>query len=152
MTHESKDGRVLLLANMDENHLKNTVKMHLKNIQEAKETLKNSGNLKVFGALYDQKVEDIEGKMLRQINHSARALPEYIMECAIRGFDFRRELAAAFDRPLNAMEPRNRYLDLFQAEMDKTPNILEERKTRINAHMPEFLEEHQLEEKEYHFS
>lgn len=125
MTHEAKDGRVLLLANMDENHLKNTVRSHLRKIREAKETLANTGGLKVFGALYSQKVGDIEGKMLRQINQSARMLPDYIMECMIRGINFREELANAFDRPLNAMEPRNRFFDLFQAEIDKIPKVLE---------------------------
>lgn len=124
MTHESKDGRVLLLANMDENHLKNTVRSHLRKIREAKETLANTGGLKVFGAFYGQKVGDIEGKMLRQINQSARMLPDYIMECMIRGIEFREELANAFDRPLNAMEPRNPFFDLFQMEIDKTPKVL----------------------------
>lgn len=125
MTHETKDGRILMIANMESSHLKNTVKMLLRNINEAKEALNgmNGNNVKVFGALYGQKTQGLEQRMLNQIEKNRQLLPYYIMECMIRGIDFKEELCKTFDRPVNQMEVKNPLFDLFQKELDKTPQI-----------------------------
>lgn len=153
MTHETKDGRILMIANMESSHLKNTVKMLLRNINEAKDALNgmNGNNVKVFGALYGQKTQGLEQRMLNQIQKNRQLLPDYIMECMIRGIDFKEELCNTFDRPVNQMEVKNPLFDLFQKEMEKTP-VVEELATigklgsgRLDAIRASFLEEEILE-------
>lgn len=146
MTHETKDGRILMIANMESSHLKNTVKMLLRNINEAKEALNgmNGSNVKVFGALYGQKTQGLEQRMLNQIEKNRQLLPDYIMECMIRGIDFREELAKTFDRPINQMEPKNPLFDLFQRDLEKTPSV-QKLPTSVDMIQANFLEEEILE-------
>lgn len=128
MTHQTEDGKIIIIALMDDIHLKNTVRLHLKKIKEAKSMLSSKSEIKIQETLYGIKNSAIEKKMIQQINQSRQALPIYIMECMIRGIDFKEELNKAFDRSL--IKEKEKILTLFQQEIDKDPKITTSHQTK----------------------
>ncbi len=125
MTHETKNGQIIMIAKMEDSHLKNTVKLHIKTIKDAKELLSGSTEIKIQQALYDQASLNIEKKLLQSISKSRESLPVYLMECMIRGIDFKEELRDIFDRNPNKISVHEIALNLFQKEIQKNPNILQ---------------------------
>jgi hypothetical protein len=125
MTHQTSDGKIILIANLEDSHLKNIVNLHIIRIKQAKEILSQGATFKIQEALLNHSSSNLEAKMLKQIKVAAAALPAYIMECAIRGIDYSKELQNAFDRTKINNSLSNPFLQFIKEEEAKTPEILE---------------------------
>jgi hypothetical protein len=98
-THETKDGKVMMICEMRTDHLKNTVNMHLDKLKAAKEALDNNPNVsnfekKLYG--FDQKRNQETAEKI--IEKTMAKLPAYLMECMVRGIDYGPQLRAILKR------------------------------------------------------
>lgn len=102
--HTTEDGRSIFVSEMPDQHLKNTVNVLINNAQAMKALIKG-------GAGPETITEIIHGVSRKQQIGVAREkvksiyvnLAPYIMECMIRGIDFSKELADAFERDKSAI-------------------------------------------------
>ena len=99
LTHTTKEGQTLMIAEMDNNHLKNTVTMILKGVEMAKEVLKGKELDPFKKALYSSRTPAMSKTQAKKIIATApENVSPYILECVIRGIDFSVEIRKTFDR------------------------------------------------------
>lgn len=104
MIHKTKDGKQLLIAEMDNNHIKNTIKMFCIRIEGLSDIVDNggtnalpksqfviAGGAKLYKALSP---EAAAGKL----QYFVKKIQPYVLEAAIRGIELTAELQKAFNR------------------------------------------------------
>ena len=88
MVHTMKDGEKILLAEMKDRHLRNTVAYLLRRFSGAKEVLCETVKRNKFDeALYGRSMDEDEAK--DYVASFDRIFSPYIVECLIRGIDVR---------------------------------------------------------------
>lgn len=104
-THTDTTGRTMLVAEMSDEHLLNTIKLLLRRVKEcstyidaleAGETPKVTAlHRAAYGDLYNPNNKERAKQLL---NSSLAALPKYVMEGCLRGLNLTTELQETFGR------------------------------------------------------
>lgn len=97
--HTTKSGETLMIAQMDDSHLTNHIKLLLRHIEQAKGAL--GANMKVSkfqSAMYGVNQESLEKKAAKKIKGIADQLYPYLAEAMLRGINFTTELQKIFER------------------------------------------------------
>lgn len=99
--HRTKDGEVMLIAQMTGDHLLATIDMYCNRIKEAVDLVDKLATLKesekILYGLTNPKGTDTV-KLAGVINQSAEGLVPYVLEASIRGLHITAKLQAAFGR------------------------------------------------------
>jgi len=87
--HRTKDGQDMLVSEMEDSHLVNTIKMIIKNMQAAKniidQELKATDSYALLNGMPDSK--EARGKAKAFLKQSPQKLEMYIFELFLRGLD-----------------------------------------------------------------
>ena len=97
--HVTKDGRKMLIAEMDDNHLENTIKYVLRQIAMAKALL--DGNIKQSkfdNAIYGKYKQFDEEDLSDLLRNRTQIIQFYLGEAMLRGMSFTNELQEVFER------------------------------------------------------
>ncbi len=97
--HITKDGKKMLISQMENNHLLNTIKFYLNKIESAKKYLESKINMNNFkSALYGINNEQVSKKAKESIPIITNKLLPYIFEAALRGVDITELLQNVYER------------------------------------------------------
>ena len=89
MYHITKDWTRMLISQMENNHLENTIKLLIKNIKNAYEVLNNWSPFKWVEAIsMNIDSDNIKYRAKEYIKNNMEKLPYYIFEAQIRWMDF----------------------------------------------------------------
>jgi len=89
----------MMVCQMDDFHLMNTVKMILREIEKAKAVTGMSVKLNSFERiLFDLDEENLAETAAEAIKELTEKLYPYLAECALRGLSIEKELQATFER------------------------------------------------------
>lgn len=98
--HKTANGRKMMICQMDDNHLRNTILLFLKNVEEAKTLLTGTVQENKFrSALYGQD-ENLEKKAKGMIHSLTEKLYPYLAEAMLRGISFTERMQAVYERKL----------------------------------------------------
>jgi len=97
--HKTKDGKLLLVSQMDDNHLKNTIGLVCRAIEKAIEGLEVDTEVsKKQAALYGINRDHIRTHCSNALPVLTQKLYPYAAEAALRGIDISERLQKAFGR------------------------------------------------------
>jgi hypothetical protein len=98
--HKTKDGEVMFISQMDDNHLKNYINLALKGLETLKNQIRKSEEPKdAFNrALYSDDEGYSEEDLSDLINEVCDNLYPYLAELALRGIDMSERLKEVFER------------------------------------------------------
>ena len=98
-THTTKDGSKMLICQMDDSHLKNTINYMIREINKQKANLSASVEITPLkSALYGIKKEDVSGRAHRAIPKMVELMFPYLAEAMLRGMDFSKDLQEMLER------------------------------------------------------
>lgn len=120
-THQEKTGEITMIAELKNQHLKNIVEMHLRNLKAAKDVIDCDTKVSKFEQVlygFDPKMNEKQARKI--IDNSMAMLPSYIMECMIRGFDYGSKLRDILGRA--TCEVTNPF-SLFQQTAKELPSV-----------------------------
>lgn len=128
-THTDATGRTMLVAEMTDSHLLNTIKMYLTRVKQCSEyidAVENGEPVKVnalqrtfYGDQANPMKKDMAEKLLKT---SIASLPRFVMEACLRGLNVTSELQETFKRTA-AYTPV--MPTLFLSERNKTQEYLD---------------------------
>lgn len=103
--HVTKEGDKILISQMDDNHLKNTINFICREIEKCKSISVTSSEVSKF----QKKIigiddEDLEDRMMDRAKNYSEALVYYLAEIALRGIDMSQLVQQVFER--NGPQPR----------------------------------------------
>lgn len=98
--HKTKEGVILFVSEMDNNHLVNYIKLVLRGIEKLKVQLRKSEQPKdkFYSALYDTDDELTENELMDLIKCATENLYPYLSELSLRGIDMSERLQEVFER------------------------------------------------------
>ena len=96
--HRTNGGQEIVVSSMEDSHLINTVNMHLKKIDDAKQMLSANVGNSFQAVLYDVDYAKIMRKAKKQIQACTAKLYPYLAECMLRGINLTAELQKTFER------------------------------------------------------
>ena len=120
-THTTKEGREILIASMEDSHLRNMVNLLLDELVKCKQalTLKVEDLDEWQSALMDVNPKKLKNQAKQRLNGLIDKLEPYMFECMIRGIYFTDELFGStiqscifFNRYVNQCTP-NRMIQFF---------------------------------------
>lgn len=95
-THRTATGEIMLIAEMDNKHLENTIKLILKRYDQAAKAINQvtwlTLEMELLGIYADP--EEIK----EQLQQLLEILPPYIFEAMLRGIDLSKDIQAAIGR------------------------------------------------------
>ena len=98
-THVTKEGEKMLISEMDNSHLQNTIQYILKQINIAKNMLDGKIERNEFEKAIYGNYKTIDKDELQEIIRTrAELLQPYLGEAMLRGLDFTSELQTTFER------------------------------------------------------
>jgi len=92
MYHTTKEGKTMLIASMDDNHLKNTINFIIGRIKFALAVLNQTQKKTVETIVFANKNIDRVRENNKVMEIWLESLPKYIFEATIRGFDYTKEI------------------------------------------------------------
>lgn len=101
MYHRTRDDRTMLICEMDDNHLSNTISMFITNIGKAKtllEMTKNGGRDDFESALFGDYKSLSKHELKKIIKDNSDRLQYYLGEAMLRGMDFSKQLQELYGR------------------------------------------------------
>lgn len=104
-THRTQDGETFFISQMTNEHLENTIKMHLKRIKESSDIVNNVkfvSNVDFLLAWIDN--ESVKEKAKNILKSSYGELWKYLIEAYIRGLDLKNDFQEAFWRKEKAWD------------------------------------------------
>lgn len=97
--HTTIDGKTMLIAQMKDSHLENTIELYLKKIEGAKDILEAKVSVSKFrGSLYGFDDNTLAMKAKKQIRALTGKLLPYLAEAMLRGINFTEDLQRVFER------------------------------------------------------
>lgn len=97
MEHKTKNWEILLIAEMEDEHLKNTIDLIIKNIENYFNMLKNKEELDINNIIYWRR-NFTKAELKNFIKNSSERLVFYIFEAQIRWYDYSEKLQKVFWR------------------------------------------------------
>ena len=107
-THTCADGRQLLIVDMTDMHLLNTIGMHCRNLSQIRETLEQSQKYDsdiLFSALSDFNMKDLKASAKLTIKKTHEMLKSYVFEAACRNLNVSLMLNTAYGRVTKELPP-----------------------------------------------
>lgn len=95
-THTTANGETKLIAEMDSEHLKNTIKLILKKYKEAANSIGSAGGITLEMQLLGIYADPDEIK--KHLQYLLSVLPPYVLEAMLRGIDLSKEIQDAIGR------------------------------------------------------
>lgn len=100
MIHKTKDGKMILISQMEDSHLKNTIDLFIKQIKECQsimdDEVKHKSNLDYITSGLDMRnSKDRAESTLKKILHT---IPYYVYEATIRGINYTEQLQDMYSR------------------------------------------------------
>lgn len=95
--HKAANGQLTYIAEMDDEHLTNTILLLLNNFKIATAALSAGDDSNLNSVLFERRTLS-KDKAKRLIKNMYESLPAYVMEANIRGMDVREDLQNAFGR------------------------------------------------------
>lgn len=100
--HKTKDGRVVAIASMDNDHLKNTILMYVNNIKKYMSVVDWTFNVSwATAVVYDCDNDNLKRKAKQEIKSSYERLKDYVIEAVLRWIDMSKYLQDAMWRKEN---------------------------------------------------
>jgi hypothetical protein len=88
MKHKTKDGDVMLLQNMEDSHIMNTINFKIRNLEKSLELV----SINPIQARLNGLTQDVSFSALNYAEACSEVMPHYFMEANLRGLDTREEL------------------------------------------------------------
>ena len=92
--HRTATGRRVLIPQMTDNHLKNTIRMYIANLAEAKNIVNEVDTQTPFDLIVTAPAASTPEHAINVIEHYESKLGPYVLEAAIRGLVIEVELHA----------------------------------------------------------
>lgn len=125
-THVTKDGRKILIASMENDHLINTIKLYCNNIKSSLNFIDNYSNLKESEKLLYFSKRDIDEESIENAKSTIQAninnLSSYVFEACIRNLNISEYLQDAFNRK-----------DILNKQNVITESIVEDNEIFLNS-------------------
>lgn len=96
--HMTAAGDQMYIAEMDNDHLKNTINSIFRNLDIAKKALNQDSSSSVSSVLYKSRTMTKDKAKFLIESMVDQQLPHYLMEASLRGMEFSKELKEFFDR------------------------------------------------------
>lgn len=98
-THTTKDGQTLLICQMTNSHLVNTIRILCNKIKSGRLTLENPQlQSQMVQVLSNFPVKPFTQNVIRELKTHHNHLQEYVLEAALRGLDITGILQGAYGR------------------------------------------------------
>ncbi|MBW4687749.1 MAG: hypothetical protein KME40_22230 [Komarekiella atlantica HA4396-MV6] len=119
-THTSKDGITVLICQMDDRHLSNTVKAYCREIEKCRKvvTQPSAENqmIAIFNSNYSQ--ANIKEQVVNQLKIYHERLQPYLGEALLRGLNLSNELKIAYGRTGQIKNAFGITLELVEGDND----------------------------------
>jgi hypothetical protein len=123
--HRCNDGRKMFVSQMEDDHLKKTIELHFRKLENLKKAVTAKVNITPFKAsLYGVDTAALHEMAQGKIKHQANALYPYLAEAMLRGFDYKEQLQTIFERT-------GKEADIAVIDVDDFPQLLEARKVHV---------------------